>query len=111
MIAAWTGGQTGVLAVLVGTTIAAILGDSYTTMIALQKGYVEGNPVMRYLFKKIGQPLAVFLTGVAALFIGGSLAAHDLVWGYTYFGILSGLEGATTLRNYLKLKQAKISLK
>ena len=30
-------------------------------MIALQHGFVESNPVMRFLFKKLGQPFANFV--------------------------------------------------
>jgi hypothetical protein len=107
----WTSEQTVFLAVLCFTTLLTVLGDAYTTMIGLEHGFVEGNPVMKFLFAKIGQSLSAFLSAVAVLGVGAVIAAHNLNAGYVYFGVVSVGEGVRTLLNYLKLKAAKISLK
>lgn len=107
----WTDGQTAVLALLVLLFILGFLGDAYSTMIGLQHGYIEQNRLSKWLFAKIGQSLTVFIEGTLVLFIGGTIAAHRLGAGYLYFGIVGGLEMVQALRNYLKLRKAKISLK
>lgn len=107
----WTAGQTGILAALCFTTVLAVMGDAYTTMIGLEHGFVEGNPIMKFLFSKIGQPLTVFLSAVAVLIGGAAIAANNLHAGYAYFAVISVSEGIMAARNYFKLKAAKISLK
>jgi hypothetical protein len=107
----WTTGQTAILAALVLTTLVAVLGDAYTTMAGLAKGLAEGNPVMKFFFSKIGQSLTAFLSAVAVLAFGTVVAAHSLGAAYVFFGGVTIAEGIVTLRNYLKLKAAKISLK
>lgn len=103
--------QIGILAVLSLTALLTFLGDAYTTMIALQHGFVESNPVMRFLFKKLGQPFANFVTAVFILFMGGLISAYTLNGAYLYFGIMTIAEGIRTFLNYRLLKAAKISLK
>jgi hypothetical protein len=106
-VGTWTAGQTAILAVLVATTLGAVLGDAYTTMLGLSKGLTEGNPIMKFLFSKIGQSLTAFLSAVAVLGFGVVIAAHSLGAAYVYFGGGTVVEGIVTLRNYLKLKAAK----
>lgn len=107
----WTNGQTALLAAFYFAMIATVLGDAYTTSIGLAHGDVEGNSLMKWLFAKIGQAGAVFVSGVVATFVGGTIAAHNLQGGYLYFGIVAAGEGYQTISNYLKLKKAKVSLK
>jgi hypothetical protein len=106
----WTAGQTWALAGLCTSSLLTVLGDGYTTMIGVQHGFVEGNPIMKFLFSKIGQSLSIFLSAVAVLGIGAVIAAHNLDAGYMYLGIVFAGEGIMVVRNYLKLKAAKISL-
>lgn len=103
--------QLVILAILCLTAVSAFLGDAYATMIALQHGYVEGNPITKWLFRKIGPSFTAFLSAVAILFFGGWISTHSLGASYVFLGGISLTEGAIALRNYLKLKAAKISLK
>lgn len=107
----WTNGQTGLLAFLYFLMIVGVLGDAYTTAVGLSKGYKEKNSFMKYLFATIGESKAVFITGVAASFLGGSLAAHSLQWGYIFFSIVAAGEVAQSVVNLILLKRAGISLK
>ena|SRR2546423_7953901 len=104
-------GQIGLLAVLSLAALVSVLGDSYTTMIGLQHGFVEGNPVVKWLFKKVGQSFAAFLSAVLVLFLGGLISNYDLMSSYVFFGIVTAGETFQTVRNYLKLRASKISLK
>jgi hypothetical protein len=110
-VGTWTAGQTVLLAALSFTSLVAVLGDAYTTMIGLQHGFVEGNPVMKFLFAKIGQSLSAFLSAVAVLGVGAVIAAHNLGAGYAFLAGVSVVEGIQVIRNFLKLKASKISLK
>ncbi len=103
--------QLAALIVLSLTSVATLLGDGYTTMVALQHGFVEGNPVARWLFKKIGQSFTLFAEAVVALFAIGAISNYNLNAAYLFAGILTAGEGAMFLRNYLKLKKSNISLK
>lgn len=89
----------------------AYLADIYTTFCGLSEGFVEGNPLMRWAFKKMDKALASFIGGTVVLFIGGFLTNYG--WGAAslYFGIVGAGESVIALRNYRKLKAAKISLK
>jgi len=103
--------QIGVLALLSLVTLLAILADGYTTSVALKNGFVEQNPIARWLFKKIGQPLTLFLDGVAILFLAGLFSNYTLKGAYTFLGVVGGAEIFFATRNYLRLKKQKISLK
>ena len=90
---------------------AAVVADGYTTAIGLQHGLVEGNPVMRWLFKKVGTAFSTFLVGGTVLIAGAfwtnfGAGPAELFYG----GIGAGLAFQSFL-NYRKLKKAKISLK
>lgn len=89
----------------------ALLADAYTTMIGLQNGFVEGNPLMKWLFKKVGTSFATFLTGGSMLILGAFFASRTAVGGDVFFGVITAAEGFQALKNYRKLKAAKISLK
>lgn len=103
--------QIGLLALLSLSALGAVMGDAYTTMVGLQHGFVEGNPLMKWLFKKVGQSFAAFLSAVAVLFLGGLISNYDLTSAYTFLGIITAGEGFQAIRNWRKLKASKISLK
>src|SRR5258708_1812319 len=103
--------QLVLLAALSLTSLAALLGDGYTTAIALQHGFVEGNPIARWLFKKVGQSFTLFAEGVALLFAIGMISNYDLNAAYAFAGIITAGEAVMVIRNYKLLKKAKISLK
>jgi hypothetical protein len=103
--------QVGVVALLCLVTVLAILADAYTTMIGLEHGLVEGNPLMKWLFKKVGLSFATFISGAAVLFIGGFISSYGLQYSDIYFGIVSAGESVRALLNYRKLKAMKVSLK
>jgi hypothetical protein len=89
----------------------SLLADAYTTMIGLQHGLTEGNPLMRLLFKKVGLPFATFLSGSFTLILGAALSSYSVYATDAFFGIVLGVEIPVVLRNYRLLKAAKISLK
>jgi hypothetical protein len=103
--------QVGVVALLCLVTVLSLLADAYTTMIGLEHGMVEGNPIMKWLFKKVGLSFATFLSSAVVLFIGGFLSNFGLEYSDAYFGIVAAGEGIRALLNYRKLKALKISLK
>lgn len=88
--------------------LVAFMSDAYLTMTGLAKGQVEGNPVSAWLFKKIGQSLTVFLEAVAVCWTGAFLTDYGAGPAALFFGILAVGEGIVAVRNYLKLKAAKI---
>ena len=102
--------QLGLLAALCATSLLTFLGDGYTTSVGLANGLTEGNPVSRWLFKKIGQSLTLFIEAVALLFSIGAISNYDLNASYVFAGIITAGEAAMCVRNYLTLKKAKISL-
>jgi Domain of unknown function (DUF5658) len=95
---------------LVVLGILACLGDGYTTMNGISSGALqEANPVARWLFKKIGESLTIFLG--STLFIFSSVLIYGFVkprWiGWAYTASLTGLEIFNTVRNYRLDKKAK----
>jgi hypothetical protein len=108
---AWTNAQVGIAAGLCLTTLLTALADGYTTMVGTQHGDVEKNPLMKWLFAKLGQQLTLFLTTGAVLFTGAIVLSHSRVAGYTYFGAMTTVRGIRAFLNYRLLKKQKISLK
>ena len=104
-------GQIGIFAVLCLIAVLATLGDFYTTMIALQHGFTEMNPLNRWLFKKIGQQWTAFIEIVFALFLAGAISNYSLSAGYVFVGGLCAIEIAMCIRSYFLLKKSNISLK
>jgi hypothetical protein len=106
-----TGMQQFYLFLVIGWFILAYLADVYTTETGLAHGFKEGNPLTRWLFSKIGPSATAFLVAGAVL-LGVSISS---VWAgaySTYFGaVLAGSETIVALRNFILLKNAKISLK
>lgn len=90
--------------------LLAIIGDGITTMIGLgaNKGFVEGNPVMRWLFGKVGQSFACWLSGVVYLLIGAIIGSKVWLAGMLYAGIVAAGEAYFTIKNYLLLKKLGI---
>jgi len=103
--------QLVLLFALSASSLLAFLGDGYTTMIGLQHGFKEGNPIARWLFKKIGQSGTLFVESVALLFAIGAISNYDLNAAYAFAGIITAGEAVMFIRNYRLLKKAKISLK
>jgi len=88
----------------------ALLADNYTTMIALQHGFSEGNPIIKWLFKKVGTSFTAFLTGDSMLIAGAAMTNYGADQAAMFFGIIAVGESVRALLNYRKLKAAKISL-
>lgn len=103
--------QLALLVALSASSLLTILGDGYTTIVGLQHGFTEGNPIARWLFKKIGQPLTIFVSAVSVLFLIGLISNYDLNASYAFAGIITAGEAAMVIRNYMMLKKNKISLK
>jgi hypothetical protein len=92
--------------------IAAVLGDSITTMIGLaaNKGFTESNPIARWMFAKIGQSLSCFLSGAVYLFTALIFVSHNYVAGMVFTGAVAAAETYYAIHNYLLLKKLGISL-
>lgn len=92
--------------------IFACLGDSITTMIGLTagKGFIEANPLASWLFKKVGEDLACFISSAAVLFISLGIGAHWYWPGMFFAGVVAAGETFFTVKNYLLMKKLGISL-
>jgi hypothetical protein len=91
--------------------VAAYLADRYTTMVGLANKMVEGNPLMRWLIAKMGFSLSAFAVGGAILVGGIALTNVGIAQTCAFYGIIAAGEAVVAVRNYLKLKSAKISLR
>jgi hypothetical protein len=95
-----------VLFALIGTGVLAGLGDAYTTQLGFGVELVEGNPIARWLQKKLGFGLSVF-AAISAFVLTASFASvvSPLV-AQLYAGGITALETFNTIRNYKLYKQA-----
>lgn len=84
------------------------LADVYTTMIGLEHGFIEQNPLARWMFKKFGISFSTFLIGSGMLLLGGFLTNYGAAKADVYFGVIAGSETFFAVRNYLRLKTAGI---
>ena len=103
--------QTWEIAGTAAAFLAFYLADCYTTMIGLSKGWVEANPLNRWLFKKISFSLTCWLEGVIVLIAGAAIFNYGAKFSMLFYGAIAAGEAVISLRNYLKLKKAGISLK
>ncbi len=97
---------------LIAYEIVAIVGDGITTMVGLgaNKGFVEANPLMKFLFAKIGQSLTCWLSAVACCFISLGFAAANYKSGLVVAGVIAAGETFMVIKNYLLLKKLGIKL-
>lgn len=79
--------------------LVAILGDSYYTGIGLAKGFVEGNPISRWLFKKVGMALTTFIGAVVVMIIGTIFSTQGYVYGDLFLAIVAAAETYMVYRN------------
>ena len=103
--------QSWIVFLLIAYGIVIGVMDYYTTMIALQHGDVELNPVAKWLQKWAGITYSTVIS-LAAFIIGGTLAAAH--WGTPIlYGLRMALAGETVnvAENFRFLKKQGISLK
>lgn len=93
---------------LAAYAIVASLGDSWTTALGLSGGMEEMNPINKFLFAKIGQPLTTFLEIVAIIITSMLMSMESPTGSFIYLGVIAALETSMVIRNYLLLKKAKI---
>lgn len=89
----------------------AYLADVYTTFCGLSGGLAEGNPIMRWAFKKVDKALASFIGGAIVLVLGGFMTNFGAAPAAAFFGIVGVGEAVQAFKNYRLLKKAGISLK
>jgi len=89
-----TSAQQFVLFGFVFAGLWACYGDAYYTAKGLAKGFVEANPVARYLQAKIGQ------VGTAVLGMGLFIAASALFSMWTAGGSIGFAAGITAIETY-----------
>jgi hypothetical protein len=105
MIDNMTDGQQLALFILVGASLAAGLADYVTTAIGLGKGFKEINPINKFLFAKIGQPLTAFIELALMIFTPMLLSTFSPVAGFvSAIGFLA-LESFNAIRNYRLIKK------
>lgn len=92
---------------LISAGVVASLGDAYTTMLGFGVNLVEGNPVARWLQKKLGFALSAFVV-IGAFVLTASFASVASPTGaFVFAGAVTGVEVFNTVRNYKLYKQAK----
>ena len=93
--------------------ILACVGDSITTMIGLgaNKGFIEGNPIARWMFKEVGQAGAAFISTTAYIFISLIIGTHAYWPGMAFAGAIGVSETYFVIHNYLLLKKLGIPVK
>lgn len=99
--------------VLIAYGIAACVGDGITTMIGLgaKKGFVEGNPIAKWMFAKIGESLTCWLGAIVYCFTSLIFANINYKAGLVYAGSVAAAETYFAIHNYLMLKKLGIPLK
>jgi hypothetical protein len=87
---------------LTGLALFAIVADYITTIKAMDKGGYEGNPINRWLFKKIGPAFTTFIEAVFFLIVSAALfQAAGIGYSAGYSGFIASLESYMAIRNYL----------
>jgi hypothetical protein len=105
MIDNMTDAQQLALFILVGASLIAGLADYVTTAIGLGKGGQEMNPINRFLFKKIGQPLTAFIELTLMIFCPILLSTASPVAGFVTAAGFLALESFNAIRNYRLIKK------
>lgn len=95
--------QSMILFILVSLGIVACIGDYITTQKGFDAGLTEGNPVARWLQKKIGMAQATFVSTAAFIFTSGLLAMLSAKVGIAFAASILGIETFNTVRNYRML--------
>lgn len=98
---------------LIAFGIVTIVGDGITTMVGLgaKKGFVEGNPLARWLFSKIGESLTVWLSAVVYALLAAFIGSKAWGPGMFFAGTVAVSEAFFTIKNYRLLKSLGIPLK
>jgi Domain of unknown function (DUF5658) len=96
----------------VGAGIGAITADSITTIVGLgaNKGFIESNPLARWMFKKMGQSFACWLSGAVYIFSSLGIYSANHGAGFFYAGSIAAAEAYFAIRNYLMLRKFGIAL-
>ncbi len=92
---------------LISLGVVASLGDAYTTMLGFGVNLVEGNPVARWLQKKLGFGLSAFVAIGAFILTASLLSVPTPVGAFIFAGAITALETFNTIRNYRMFKKAK----
>lgn len=99
------------LFVLVFAGVLAGLGDAYYTFKGFSVGLVEGNPVARWLQKKLGNALSTFVA-IGAFILTASFASVVSPTGaFVFAGAITALETFNTIRNYKLFKKYSAPVK
>lgn len=95
-----TGLQAFVLFALTGLGLFACLADIYYTETGVKKGLVEGNPINKFLFSKLGVPFTGFLETAMFIFTAVIMGTKvNFLAGCLFAGAITALETFNALRN------------
>lgn len=92
---------------LISAGVLAGLGDAYTTLKGFDVGLTEGNPVTRWMQKKLGFSLSAFVALGGFLLSAAILSVKTPTGAFVYAGAVTGVEIFNTVRNYLLYKKYK----
>ena len=84
--------------------VVAQIADAVTTILALDNGAREANPVMRWLMGKIGTAPALFFPKVA--YIGFAAALFSYPGIHWVYGIIAAIFFAVAVNNYRVYRNA-----
>lgn len=99
-----TAAQAWVLFGLMGAAVVAVILDYISTVKGLAAGLKEGNPLMRWLFTKIGQPASAFVSVVVVLAVALPLSTWHAYPDMMFCGAVAGTEFLMFYRNSKLLK-------
>ena len=94
-------------------TVITNLLDAYLTTVGSTHGFIEKNPVMRWVQKKLGilgsnliKAFGSVIFGMSGLFFGATGEHYGTISNF----LLSGLIGGVCVWNTIQLKRAKVSI-
>lgn len=91
--------QSLVLFILIGTGIVACIADYITTVKGLAEGFKEANPINKFLFSKLGQPLTAFLEIAAFISVATLMAASSVEAAIGFAAAITVEEAIMAIRN------------
>jgi len=92
---------------LMGYTAIAAVVDAYYTQVGMLLGFTEANPINKFLFSKIGQPLTAFLEIGGFLVLNSIFSVYSAAGSFVVAGAIAGTETFMAIRNYKLVAAAK----
>src|SRR5882757_290112 len=94
------------LFILIFAGVLAGLGDAYYTFKGFSVNLVEGNPVARWLQKKLGNAFSTFVAIGAFILTASVMSVVSPTASFIFAGAITAVETFNTIRNYKLFKKA-----